>query len=497
MAGASYTAGQRLLELRLDMLADPLRDGESVVRRVVRDCAGAHLLATCRRAANGGQFAGSIESELAILRSAVRAGAAIIDVEIESVDGAPQALDGFRDHAVTLVSYHNFEETPALRPVLDRLKRTGADILKVATRVARPSDNLRLLSLCDGEERVVVAGMGETGTPTRLLGPLRGGLFTYAASDAPAGSCSSARGEQEAAPTAPGQIAASVVHDLYRVHERTADARVYAVIAKPVAHSKSPLIHNRAFHATGYDGIYLPVLVDPAHLEDFFTVLRKLPIGGASVTIPHKQAVVPFLDVIDPLAEGIGAVNTVYWQGNKVVGTNTDAAGITVPLGRRLALKGSQVLVVGNGGAARAAVAALRAEGCRVTVTGRNADRIRNLAVRHGAEPVAFGGLGSRYFDGLVQATPVGMFPEIVGNLFPARIPADVVFDLVYNPLETALLKRASQEGKTVISGIEMFVEQAAVQFEIWTGLAAPRDVMSRAVVGRTVKEAAQGLGDS
>lgn len=487
LATASHARGQTLLELRLDMLSEPSL-GPSVVERVLAACPGAPILATCRRSANGGQFDGSIESQLSALRAAVRAGATIVDVEIETLDEAPRALDAFRESVATLASYHNFRETPSLDSVLDRLGATGADILKVATRVNRPSDNLRLLALCERRPNVVVAGMGQTGSPARLLATSRGGLFSYAAPDPPAGQTGEGARSRSAPPTAPGQIAASAMRTLYRAHECTPETSVYAVIAKPVGHSKSPLIHNNAFRATGFDGIYLPLLVEPADVGDFFETMRRMPIRGASVTIPHKQAVIPYLDRVDPLASAIGAVNTIEWKDGKLVGSNTDAVGVTAPLSRRIALKGSRALVVGNGGAAKAAIVALRSEGCEVTVTGRNPERVRNIASLHDARPLAFDRLAGVYFDLLVQATPVGMFPSVDDTLFPDRVPADVVFDLVYNPLETALLRHARAEGKQVIGGIEMFVEQAAAQFATWTGLEAPREVMRQAVLERTVK---------
>ena len=292
----------------------------------------------------------------------------------------------------------------------------------------------------------------------------------------------------EGPPTAPGQVTASSARQLYRVERGTADTRIYAVVAKPVGHSKSPLIHNRAFRASGYDGLYVPMLVEPGHIGDLVRTMREMPLSGVSVTIPHKQSVVEHLDSIDSLAEGIGAVNTIYWKNGSLVGTNTDAIGITAPLGKRMNLRGASALVVGNGGAAKAAVVALRQRGVQVAVTGRNPRRVGRLARLHAVEAIDFTQLGDRYFDVLVQATPVGMLPNVNGNLFPDRIPADVVFDLVYNPLETALLKRAAEAGKVVVSGIEMFVEQAAAQFQIWTGLDAPRDVMREAVLARTVK---------
>ncbi len=475
IAIATCEQGGALLELRTDLLADPC-SGSGVIREVLGRHPGTAFLATCRRRGNGGRFAGTVEQQVEVLQAAVRAGAAIVDLEIESLEAAPRALEEFPKQVTTLASYHDFKRTPDLLPVVRRLRSTDADILKVATRVVRPSDNLRLLGLCRDLPNVVVAGMGETGAPARLLAPQHGGLFTYAAPDADGG---------RVEPTAPGQIATSAARDLYRMQDRTTATKVYAVVAKPVGHSKSPLIHNRAFQAAGFDGIYLPLLVEPGHVEDFFRTLRELPLSGASVTIPHKQAVMPHLDKVDAESRGIGAVNTIYWDEGRVCGTNTDAAGVAAPLSKRVRLDRSRVLVVGNGGAARAALVALHRRGSRIAVTGRNPERVSRLALRHGVEAVRLEDLDGRYFDALVQATSVGMLPNSDDCLFPGRIPADVVFDLVYNPLETALLRHAADEGKTVISGIEMFVEQAAAQFRIWTGLDAPRGVMREAVLAR------------
>lgn len=479
LARESCERGGLLLELRLDLLAVP-SEGPKVVTSILARHPKALLIATCRRRPNGGSFEGSVVEQGAILDAAVAAGARLVDIEIESLEESPHAFSGLRAGATTVASYHNFLETPDLAPVMRRLRSAQADAVKVATRVNRPSDNLRLLELCSQSPNIIVSGMGETGTPSRLLSPLRGGLFAYASPDAVK--------QQGVEPTAPGQVTASVARDLYRLAKGSLETKVFAIIAKPVGHSKSPLIHNRAFNATGYDGIYLPLLVEPGHVGDFVDTMRALPLSGASVTIPHKQAVIPYLDSIDPAAEGIGAVNTLFWENGRLAGTNTDAVGVAAPLAKRVRLDRCQALVVGNGGAAKAAVVALQQAGSRVCLTGRNPGRVASLAAIHGVEPVEFGSLGDRYFDVLVQSTPVGMLPDVDGNLFPGRIPADVVFDLVYNPLETALLRHAAAEGKTVISGIEMFVEQAVAQFRIWTGLEAPRDVMRSAVLERTVK---------
>ena len=487
VAMASCARGERLLELRIDMLADP-RSGPEIIGRVRKLHPEVTVLATCRLAENGGGFSGSITRQLAILRDSVKAGAGLVDVEIETIEQAPGWLWALGGNALTLASYHDFDETPPLEPVMRRLDRTGADIYKVATRVQCPSDNLRLLDLCSRRRSMVVAGMGETGTTTRLVSPSRGGLFSYVAPDPYDWKAAGGSIKIDSLPTAPGQISASLARDLFRVSRATPETKVYAVIAKPVGHSKSPLIHNRAFAATGYDGIYVPMLVEPGHIDDFFRVMWQLPLSGISVTIPHKQSVIRHLDRVEPAAHGIGAVNTIYWDAGELVGANTDAIGITSPLSKCVQLRGTRALVVGNGGAAKAAVVALKQEGAGVVVTGRNPQRVNALAGLHGVDAIEFPKLRDEYFDILVQATSVGMLPDVDGNLFPGRIPADIVFDLVYNPLETALLRHAASQKKVVISGIEMFIEQAAAQFQIWTGLEAPLQVMRDAVLERTVE---------
>lgn len=472
--------GESFLELRLDLLADA-SDGPAIIRRLRSSHPGVLVIATCRRMENGGRFPGSPHRQLAVLEAAVGAGARLVDIEIETLERVPGALRPFRRSATTVASFHDFRSTPDLAPVLGRLEGTGADICKVATAVRRPSDNLRLLALCEGRRNVVVTGMGEGGSPARLVSPARGGLFSYVAPDSQGQGASGQAGQPR--PTAPGQVTAAAARNLFRIHRHSEESSVYAVIAKPVGHSKSPLIHNSAFRATGHDGIYVPLLVEPDAVADFFDLARGLPLAGASVTIPHKQSVIPHLDRIVPAARDIGAVNTIYWEKGQLVGANTDEAGIRRPLARRATVRGSRVLVVGNGGAAKAAVVALDLAGARVVVTGRNPRRVRNLAEAHGVGSMDFRHVRREHFDILVQATPVGMTPDISGSLFPRRIPADLVFDLVYNPLETVLLRDARSQGKTVISGIEMFIEQAAEQFRTWTGKEPPLDVMRSAVL--------------
>jgi shikimate dehydrogenase len=208
----------------------------------------------------------------------------------------------------------------------------------------------------------------------------------------------------------------------------------------------------------------------------------KLPVAGFSVTIPHKQRIIRYLDTIDPLARRIGAVNTVWRKAGKWRGTNTDAQGVLKPLSKHLRLAHSSVLIAGYGGAARAAAVALHDAHAEIAVTGRNMRQVQALASVVQGEALTLKQAQSKQFDALVHATPVGMVPNAQECLFPERIPGEIVLDMVYNPRDTVLLKRAKQQGSAVVPGAEMLLEQAISQFEIWTGESAPREVMQHAL---------------
>jgi len=207
-----------------------------------------------------------------------------------------------------------------------------------------------------------------------------------------------------------------------------------------------------------------------------------MPVHGFSVTIPHKQNIMRHLDIVAPLAKRIGAVNTVWRKAGKWRGTNTDTEGVLKPLSKHLRLARSSILIAGYGGAARAAAIALGDAGAEITITGRNLKTAQTLAAAVKGEAITVREAATRHFDALVHATPLGMLPDTEACLFNDAIPADIVFDMVYNPRETLLLKRAAEQGLKVIPGIEMLLEQAAHQFEIWTGETAPRTVMRDAL---------------
>jgi 3-dehydroquinate dehydratase/shikimate dehydrogenase len=464
-------AGEVFLEFRLDFLDCPAKGAEAISQFLDQfpECI---ILATCRRHQNHGKFNGSIEEQLAILDRAVSNGAQAVDIEIETAESAKERLQQFRGRVEVIVSYHNFEATPPLEPIIGRVSRIPADAYKVVTTARKPSDNARILAAAKAQpkQHMIVLAMGELGFPTRVLSPVFGGIYTYATPMLTQG-------------TAAGQVCARSLRHIYRVEKLARTAKIYGVIADPVRHSISPAVHNRAFQSRRIDAVYLPFLVSPAHLRDFFSLAAKLPLAGFSVTIPHKQKIIRYLDAVDPLAKRIGAVNTVWRKAGKWRGTNTDAAGVTGPLSKVVRLAKSSVLIVGNGGAARGAAFALADAGAKITVVGRNADRVRALAKLCGAEPLGREQLNGRHFDAIVHATPLGMYPHVDECFFNGNIPGEIVFDMVYNPMETTLTRRAREQGKAVLPGIEMFIEQAVRQFEIWTGESAPRPAMYKAAV--------------
>ena len=468
VAEHEYRGGATFFEFRLDYLPDPAAAFD-LIRNFLRVHSDARILATCRHEHARGEFSGTVNEQLAILRSSAQAGAELVDLEIESAEQIRSAAAALRESALLVISYHNFESTPSLDRVMQRLRKVQADVYKIATTARKQTDNLRVIDfLRRGEHPSLVAlAMSEVGIATRVLSA--GSVFTFAAPDGTAG-------------TASGQIPARIMHSLYRPEKLTKQTRVYGVVAHPVSHSKSPFIHNRSFQACGIDSVYLPFLVSPGQLGNWMNFAEKLPVAGFSVTIPHKRKIMRYLDIIEPLAKRIGAVNTVWRAAGKWRGTNTDTEGVIKPLRRHLPLANASVLIAGYGGAARAAAIALKDAGAKVTITGRKIADAASLARVIKGDAVTLEEARRGKSDVLVHATPVGMAPDVTGNLFADGVPAQVVLDMVYNPHETALLKLAKEQGCTVIPGVEMLLEQAACQFEIWTGEPAPRDVMREAL---------------
>jgi 3-dehydroquinate dehydratase/shikimate dehydrogenase len=270
---------------------------------------------------------------------------------------------------------------------------------------------------------------------------------------------------------------------LYRAHVLTRRTRVYGVIGDPIGHSLSPLLHNTGFAARRVDAVYLPFLV--RQLGDFLAAVPEFGIRGFSVTIPHKQAILKHLMECDPLAAEIGAVNTVVVRSDgSLRGCNTDYVGVLRALEKKLQIKGSRALIFGAGGSARAAAFALARAGAMVGICARRKNAAKELARAVGGEVIPRRALRTEFFDAILNATPIGMHPRGgISPLAPGELPCRIVMDLIYRPQRTQLLKLASQKGIATVSGVEMFLSQGIVQWEIWTGKRAPEASMRRAVL--------------
>lgn len=454
------------VELRLDWLAND-RERHAALQWLKRFAPkNAVFVATCRRRVGGGEFAGSVAQELFWLRKAKEAGCRWCDLEIESVrELRTKSVQGLEVPPKVMLSFHDFRHTPKS---LERPSAVGFAALKMAMMSRGLSDGMRLLRVSRGAKNVVAIPMGEIGLPARILALRLGSAQVYA---------------PVAAATAPGQVGLHDLIHLYRAHELTEKTRVYGVIGDPVGHSLSPLLHNTGYVEAGKDAVYLPFLVED--LREFLKVLPEFAVRGFSVTIPHKEKILHYLDVCEPLAEKIGAVNTVtVRRDGKLVGSNTDYVGVLRALERKMLLKGRRVVIFGAGGAARGAAFALSSAGAEVLICARRESAAKQLARAIRGAVLRRDALRKEKFDALVNATPVGMHPHPGASpLQAAELNCPLVMDLIYRPLRTKLLRVAAARGIRTVSGVEMFLAQGIAQWELWMGTRAPEAMMRGAVL--------------
>jgi len=466
--------GAALIELRLDYIA-----GDIQIKKLLEG-RPSPVIATCRREEDGGRYRGTEEQRLQILRTAVAEGVDYVDLEEDTAALIPRFGKTKR-----IVSHHDFEKTPDdIADIHARLAALDADIVKIATMACTPRDNLRMLKLVQSS-KVPTVGicMGEIGTPSRLLAGKFGSPFTFATF-------------HHERTLAPGQLSFQEMTEVYHYDEIKSDTDVYAVIADPVGHSMSPLVHNAALHEQGVNGAYVPFRVPREHLAEFLNDAPQLGIRGLSVTIPHKEATIPHLDKIDRVVHDIGAANTVVMSEEGLVGYNTDARAILESIAHQMDcsysdeqfLKGRRALILGSGGVARAVAYALTRSGASVDIAGRTPERTKQLADRFGCQAVDWAARQGVDCDILVNCTPVGMHPNVDESPYAKHRlkPSMLVFDTVYNPESTLLVKEARSQGCGIVSGLEMFVRQAAIQYNLFTGEKAPvdlmRDVLRRAI---------------
>ena len=462
-----------LLEFRLDYLRQPLAAFPKI-HRFLDTHQYVTAIGTCRRADNGGKFKGSLASQLEVLTKAHAAGCQLVDLELQSaLKAKPEAIARLRSRSGLILSFHDFRATRHLDETLDKMLKIPADFYKVVTTATTLSDNvamMKFLQTRSDKHALIGLCMGEQGIISRVLSVRAGSVFTFGAVDANAG-----------LKTAPGQVSARDLRGIYRIDQVDAATRVYGVAGDPIEHSLSPVMMNTALRRENVNGVYLPLHAKT--LKDLIHCVREIPLHGLSITMPYKQAILPHLDNTDAHTAKIGACNTVVrGQDGKLYGFNTDIAGVVRPLEQRLSIENAKVLVLGAGGAARAAVFGLKERGAEIWILNRTSMKAQKLARQAKARTIKRAELRKIAFDVIINATPVGMGNTRDCPLKDEEIQARVVFDMVYDPVETHLLGVARAKGIAVIPGVEMFVQQAARQFEIWTGKPAPAGDMLRAV---------------
>jgi len=462
------------IELRLDYLES--EDEFAALLRGIQPLAGqATLIATCRRKEAGGRFEGSIARQISRLVLAAGSGCSWCDLEIETLERLnPATLRKTLGDVRLIVSSHDFSRTPArLGELRRRLESAGGDLVKIASLTRNYRELSRLLGAARRHRNVILAPMGDLGQPGRIVALREGSPLAYAA---------------VARPVAPGQLSLEAMQSVYRVERHNRRTQLFGVIGNPIAHSLSPLMHNAGFAYRRINAVFVPYLV--RDLKDFVKSIRRLRISGISVTIPHKQQIVPFLDECDPLALEIGAVNTVVVRAGKLHGYNTDLIGVMQSLGRRIKLEGARVLIYGVGGAGRTVGFAAARAGAHVFFCARRSDAARAAARDFAAEAVERRDLRDLEFDAIVNATPIGMMPrDDESPLDAAELRCSLVFDLIYRPLRTRLLRLAERRGIDTLSGADMFVAQGVAQWELWTGEKAPVAAMRAEVTAALARE--------
>ncbi|XP_035818755.1 shikimate dehydrogenase 1 isoform X6 [Zea mays] len=476
---AAAALGADVAELRLDCLAGfaPRRDLPVILAKP----RPLPALVTYRPKWEGGEYEGDDESRFEALLLAMELGAEYVDVELKVADKFMKLISGRKpDNCKLIVSSHNYETTPSseeLANLVAQIQATGADIVKIATTATEIVDVAKMFQIlvhCQ-EKQVPIIGlvMNDRGFISRVLCPKYGGFLTFG---------SLKKGKE----SAPAQPTAADLINLYNIRQIGPDTKVFGIIGKPVGHSKSPILHNEAFRSVGFNAVYVPFLVDD--LAKFLDTYSSPDFAGFSCTIPHKEAAVRCCDEVDPVARDIGAVNTIVRRPDgKLVGYNTDYVGAISAIEDGIKeseptdpdkspLAGRLFVVIGAGGAGKALAYGAKEKGARVVIANRTFARAQELANLIGGPALTLADLENYHpEEGMILAntTAIGMHPNV--NETPLSKQAlrsyAVVFDAVYTPKETRLLREAAECGATVVSGLEMFIRQAMGQFEHFTGM--------------------------
>jgi 3-dehydroquinate dehydratase/shikimate dehydrogenase len=459
--------GADAVEVRLDFLRT--RTPSSWLPSIRQ--AGKPIIVTCRRKSDGGRFSGGEPERRKILESAAKAGVSYVDIEAGSA--LCRNLDSYLPARVIL-SKHWRRTTPSVRELESRasqLARLGPHVIKLVTHASDPSAIKTIKQLLarwdDRPTHLTAFAMGESGKASRIMALAWGSWATYVNQGA---------GHE----TAPGQLSLAEACRVYRVGKIDDETRLFGITGDPVAHSLSPLMHNEGFRKLGLNYRYLPL--GARSVDSMPDLMDSMKIRGLSVTAPHKVTFFKRLKRLEPEARAIGAVNTILRDSRGLIGLNTDAQGLVRAVSSRIDPSGLDAVILGAGGAARAAAFALAGSGARILISSRRELPGKRLASAVKGEYVDPKGLGRRPYSILVNATPVGSD----GRSMPvsgSALKGDLVVDLIYLSGGTPLLQAASARGIETLGGEEVLLEQGFAQFSLFTGCRPPERVMRQAVV--------------
>jgi 3-dehydroquinate dehydratase / shikimate dehydrogenase len=433
--------GPAAIELRLDLFQE--LDFERIENFLSRGPA----LLTLRSISHGGQFSGSESERETRIQRLLTLEPSYFDLEWDMRPAFLRETITKNSKTQFILSYHNFQQTPSdLNAIYQAMQTYPAFSYKIAAMAHSVNDALKMLLFAKKHARVSVICMGKKGEFARVLGPVVGNLVDYAAFD-----------DQ----TGPGQLSAQEFHDVYHYPRLNEHTGIYGLIGDPVENSPGHLYHNAVFRKRQLNAVYVKMAVAPQELPDFMALAKELGIRGLSVTMPLKEAIVPFVDDLDESARRIGAVNTLLFEKGIVRGTNTDGKGALDAIEKKSAVQGKKMVLLGAGGAARSIAFEGQARGADVWVLNRTVERAQKIAMDRG---VSLDEVPERY-DILINCTPDPM------PIDPKKIlPGTVVMDIVHSPRETAFLKEACLKQCSIVYGEEMFLNQAARQTAFWMG---------------------------
>lgn len=459
-----------IIELRLDSFRDR-NDAETCLEKLSKKCPKP-IIVTNRPEREGGGFADSEQNRIRLLQKAIDLRFEYVDVEHDSMKHIVR-----RDCTKIIASYHNFQETPLnLNRIYDEICHLKPDIVKIVTYAQDITDNIKIFELLKIAHLPLISFcMGENGHISRILTRKFGGFLTFA---------SLGKGKE----SAPGQLTFQEITDIYHFKQINRETKVYGIVGNPVSHSMSPAIHNSSFIEKGLNSVYVPLKV--VEIDSFVREFKKINIQGFSITIPFKETVLPFLDDIDCTAEKIGAINTVVNKNGRFTGYNTDSIAAIQGLANGMdnnEKPHNTVAIIGAGGAARAIAYGLKKEGYDITIYNRTKERASKLSRDIGCNYRGFEERCQINAGIVINCTSIGMFPHIEESPVPKESLKSgmVVFDVVYNPIQTRLLLDAEERGCHTVNGLTMFINQAAEQFRLWTGIEPPTELMRSVVLDK------------